>query len=261
MTQAVSPAIRVEAAPLKALRGVRHGFFGRWGGESSGIYADNNCGFGSKDDAVQVERNRARCIATLGLATLVTVHQRHTPDVVVVREPWNREAAPVADALVTDRPGLALGILTADCAPVLFADETAGVVAAAHAGWRGAFDGVVEATVAAMAALGANRAHIAAAVGPCIGQPSYEVGDDFRTRFIARDAGYERYFISGRPGHAQFDLPEFVANRLRAARVGSVAVLGRDTCAEDQHFFSYRRSVLRQEPDYGRQISVIGRAG
>jgi YfiH family protein len=250
----------IEAGELKRAR-VRHGFFGRRGGESSGLYAGNNCGFGSADDPARVAKNRSTCVAALGLSRLVTVHQRHTPTVVTVEAPWDHAHAPVADALVTKMPDIGLGILTADCAPVLFADAEAGVIAAAHAGWRGAFDGVLEATVAAMTAQGARSPRMVAVVGPCIGAASYEVGPEFIARFIARDASSTHYFSATKPnGHAQFDLPRFVADRLRAAGVGTVVDVARDTCAEEDWFFSYRRSTLKGEPDYGREISVIGLA-
>ncbi|MBX7200802.1 MAG: peptidoglycan editing factor PgeF [Rhodospirillaceae bacterium] len=249
------------ALEISALRlsGVRHGFFGRAGGRSHGIYTSNNFGFGSGDDRETVAANRAACAARLGLPGFVTVLQRHTPKVERVTAPWPAEAAPVADAMVTNVRGVGLGILTADCAPILFADAHAGVIGAAHAGWRGAFDGVIEATVAAMTALGAQRADIAAAVGPCIGQTSYEVGPEFVARFVERDRNFTRYFANPKPsGHRDFDLAGFVGDALRAANVGTVVLSGRDTCAEEDTYFSYRRTTLRKEPDYGRQISVIG---
>jgi YfiH family protein len=247
-----------KVSALSALADVRHAFFTRTGGASVGLYGSNNCAFGSDDDRANVAKNRAACQAQLGASALVTVKQRHTADVVVVDQPWSWDDAPVADALVTARPGIAVGILTADCTPVLLADATAGVVAAAHAGWRGAFDGVLENTVGAMTKLGAERARIIAAVGPCIGQASYEVGPEFVARFIERDLDYGRYFTAPKSnGHVHFDLPRFAADRLRAADVGTVVVEGSDTCARDSFFFSYRRSVLRGEPDYGRQLSAI----
>ncbi len=245
--------------PALGRPGIRHGFFGRAGGRSHGIYTSNNCGFGSGDDRETVAANRAACAARLGLPGFVTVHQRHTPKVERVTAPWSADAAPVADAMVTNVQGIGLGILTADCAPVLFADTKAGVIGAAHAGWRGAFDGVIEATVAAMTALGARRGDIAAAVGPCIGRTSYEVGPEFVARFVERDPADTRYFTNPKPsGHCNFDLAAFVGDALRAAQVGTVILSGRDTCAEEDTYFSYRRTTLRKEPDYGRQISVIG---
>lgn len=250
--------IKVEA--LSAVPGVSHGFFTRQGGGSAGIYASNNCAFGSQDTAEIVARNRADCAALLGTAAenLVTVKQRHTPDVVTVDAPWRWHDAPVADALVTDRPGIAVGILTADCTPILFADGKAGVVAAAHAGWKGAFDGVVAATVSAMTNLGAQADRIVAVLGPAIGRGSYEVGPEFLARFRERDPGYVRYFDPPKAnGHTQFDLAAFVRDQLKNAGVVQIHGGTWDTCAEEDQFFSYRRSVLRKEPDYGRQLSAI----
>ncbi len=250
----------LEIASLRDMPGLRHGFFGRAGGRSQGIYTSNNCGFGSSDARETVAANRAACAARLGLPGLVTVNQRHTPKVEVVTAPWPAETAPIADAMVTNVPGIGLGILTADCAPVLFADAKAGVVGAAHAGWRGAFEGVIEATVTAMVGLGAARGNIVAAVGPCIGQASYEVGPEFVARFLERDAAFGRYFANPKDnGHRDFDLAGFVADAATAAGVDAVIVTGRDTCADEATYFSYRRTTLKKEPDYGRQISVIGR--
>jgi len=252
------PAEPVRVDVLEGLPGIRHAFFTRNGGQSKGLYGSNNCAFGAEDDRAAVARNRDACAQALGASALVTVKQRHTADVVTVDRPWTWDDAPVADALVTIQRGIAIGILTADCTPVLLADRNAGVVAAAHAGWRGAFDGVLEKTVAAMTALGAEPGRIAAAVGPCIAQASYEVGPEFVARFVARDPAFQRYFTAPKDNaHCHFDLPAFAADRLRAANVGAVAVEGSDTCAEDSLFFSYRRSVLRGEPDYGRQLSAI----
>ncbi len=248
--------VRTEA--LAALAGVRHGFFTRNGGTSTGLYGSNNCAFGSDDSREVVAANRSACAQKLDASTLVTVKQRHTSDVLIVKTPFAWDDAPDADALVTARRGIALGILTADCVPVLLADSTASVIGAAHAGWRGAFDGILGNTVLAMTKLGAERARIVAAVGPCIGQTSYEVGPEFLARFTARDAGFARYFTPAKAnGHVHFDIAAFAADRLREAGVGTVIALGRDTCAEDAMFFSYRRSVLRNEPDYGRQLSAI----
>jgi YfiH family protein len=253
----VSDVLKIPA--LGALNGIRHGFFTRNGGESQGLYTSNNCAYGANDVRETVTRNRARCAAELGLSSLITAYQRHTADVVTVTEPWTPEAAPVADGMVTRIPGIGLGILTADCGPVLFADAQAGVVGAAHAGWRGAFDGVVQNTVAAMRALGAKPASIVAALGPCIAQASYEVGAEFVANFVARDPAYASYFTEPKSnGRSHFDLPAFVAAQLRAAGVGTVVINGSDTCATDHLFFSFRRSTLNKEPDYGRQISVIG---
>lgn len=262
MNQLTSARDIVCVDALSALYGLRHGFFTRNGGTSAGLYGSNNCAFGSDDDKAMVAQNRAACAARLGAASLVTVYQRHTTDVVTVDEPWTWDKAPVADALVTKRRDIAIGILTADCTPVLLADETAGVIAAAHAGWRGAFEGVLANTVAAMTKLGAVPARIVAAVGPCIGQASYEVGPEFVARFAERDPAFARYFTAPKAnGHSHFDLPRFAADALRAAQVGVVAVQGSDTCADDGMFFSYRRAVLRGEPDYGRQLSAISLTG
>jgi YfiH family protein len=249
----------LEIPTLRGLSGVRHGFFGRGGGHSQGIYAGNNCGYGAGDDKDIVAANRAGCAARLGLTNLITVYQRHTPQVLTVTAPWSDDTPPTADAMVTVTPNIGLAIQTADCAPVLFADANAGVVGGAHAGWRGAFDGVIEATVAAMTALGAKRSNIVAAVGPCIGQKSYEVGPEFVARFIERDQTNARYFANPKTnGHHDFDLAGFVADTVRAAGVDAVTVAGLDTCAEEAAYFSYRRMTLRGEPAYGRQISVIG---
>ncbi len=248
----------VEVTRAPVLESVPHGFFGRRGGVSTGVIAGLNAGLGASDDDAAVTENRHRAAdAIVPGAELVTPYQVHSSDAVIVREPWALPDRPRADALVTDRPGLLLGVVTADCAPVLLADEEAGVVAAAHAGWRGAHDGVIAATVAAMEQLGAIPARIRAAIGPCIAQASYEVDDGFRTGF-GPDA--DRYFISGKPGHSQFDLESYVASRLAECGVGTVEPLGLDTYAEESRFFSYRRSTHRGERTYGRQISLIGLA-
>ena len=249
----------IRADALAGLRGVAHGFFTREGGRSGGIYASLNCGFGSGDDRAAVAANRAIAAEALGLGAedLRTVYQVHGREVVKPEGPWSPTAPPKADALVTDRPGLGLAILTADCAPVLLADPSAGVVGAAHAGWRGALDGVLQATVEAMAALGAAPARMLAAVGPCIAQGSYEVGAEFPAPFLAQDPGHARFFAPGRAGRHQFDLTGYAAAMLRAAGVGTVQRLDLDTCADDRRFFSYRRATHRGERDYGRQISAI----
>jgi YfiH family protein len=244
---------------LSALSGIAHGFFTRHGGVSQGGYASLNCGLGSKDDPDAVRENRTRVAAALTARSLLTAHQVHSATAVVVDKAWSTEARPRADAIVTATPGLALGVLTADCAPVLFADGEAGVVAAAHAGWRGAIGGVLEATLAAMGQLGARTANIAAAVGPCIGQPAYEVGWDFEQEFLKRDPHSGQFFArpngdSGSRPH--FDLAGYVAQRLSRAGI-AVAGLAPCTYAQEEHFFSYRRSQARKEPDYGRQISAI----
>jgi YfiH family protein len=249
----------VEVILATALDGVAHGFLGRRGGVSSGIHAGLNVGIGSADDARTVARNRTLALdAVRPGATLTTVYQVHSSDCVTVLAPFGEGLRPHADALVTDRPGLALGVLTADCAPVLFADVQAGVVGAAHAGWKGAFGGVTDATVAAMEALGACRDRIAAAIGPCIARASYEVDAAFRTRFRDADPENERFFVEGvRAGHAQFDLEGYVAHRLAIAGVGRIEALGLDTYADADRFFSFRRATHREEADYGRQISII----
>ncbi len=239
--------------------GVRHGFFSRQGGVSQGLFASLNCGLGSADTAEAVRENRSRALRQLDLAveSLLTCYQVHSPTAVTVTEPWPDSARPHADALVTDRRGLALGVVTADCAPLLFADATAGVVGAAHAGWKGALAGVVESTVAAMEALGARRGRIAAAVGPCIGWNSYEVGPEFPRPFLAQAAGNARFFKPGQGDRLLFDLKAYVAWRLAEAGVGTLAVDPADTWADEQRFFSYRRSTQRREPDYGRLLSAI----
>ncbi len=240
-----------------ALAAVPHGFLGRVGGVSTGAFATLNTGPGSDDDAVAVATNRDRARdAVLPGAVLLSPYQVHGAAVVTVTQAWTER--PRADALVTDRPGLALGILTADCAPVLFADRAAGVVGAAHAGWKGALAGVTDATLAAMEALGADRARVVAAVGPCIAQASYEVDDAFARRFCEDDPANERFFVEARPGHPRFDLPGYVAARLAAAGVARVELTGHDTYADEARFFSYRRATHRGERDNGRQISIIG---
>ncbi|MEM7169347.1 MAG: peptidoglycan editing factor PgeF [Pseudomonadota bacterium] len=239
---------------------ISHGFFTRQGGVSEGLYGSLNCGFGSDDQAHNVAENRARIAADLGLASeyLLTVYQVHSPDVVEVTEPWRREEAPQADAMVTRTPGLALGILTADCVPVLFADGEAGVVGAAHAGWKGALDGVVEATIGAMESLGAMRKRVVAAIGPSIEQTSYEVGPEFPAPFLDQDVSHERFFErSPRDGHFQFDIKGYVESCLRRSGVSEIEVRPEDTYAEEGCFFSYRRSCHKKEPDYGRGLSAI----
>ncbi|QGP79746.1 peptidoglycan editing factor PgeF [Sphingobium sp. CAP-1] len=248
----------IELLRARGLEGVQHGFAGRRGGVSTGVHAGLNVGLGSADERAAVLRNRdlARD-ALLPGAPLVTVHQVHSPDVVTVTAPIADSARPPADAMVTDQPGLVLGILTADCVPVLFADAAAGVVGAAHAGWKGAIGGVTDRTIAAMVALGASADRIACAIGPCIGRASYEVTDDFAARFEEEDGANERFFTPGRPGHCQFDIAAYVAARLAAAGIGRIALLDEDTYSQPDRFYSYRRSCHRGESDYGRQISMI----
>ncbi|HEX4694352.1 peptidoglycan editing factor PgeF [Sphingomonas sp.] len=250
----------VEVNRARALNDVPHGFLGRRGGVSTGVMAGLDLGRrGRVEIGPQLAENRRRAIeAVLPGATLVTLYQIHSADCVSVAEPWADALRPHADAVVTDQPGLALGILTADCAPVLLADREAGVVGAAHAGWKGALGGVTDATLVAMETLGARRDRIAAAIGPCIARASYEVDAAFERRFIGDDAANERFFALGRAGHAQFDLEAYVAHRLASAGVRTVEAMGLDTYALDDRFYSYRRATHRGEPDYGRQISIIG---
>ena len=237
---------------------VPHGFLGRRGGVSTGLVAGLNVGSGSSDDPLAIEENRRRAAAAvLPDARLVTVYQIHSAECVIAA-PWELAERPHADALVTDRPGVALGILTADCAPVLLADAEAGVVGAAHAGWKGALAGITDSTIAAMERLGARRDRITTAVGPCIARTSYEVDDGFAKRFEEADPANERFFGAGRPGHLQFDLEGYVAARLAGAGITRVDALGLDTYGDDQRFYSFRRATHRGEPDYGRQISLIG---
>jgi polyphenol oxidase len=243
--------------------GIRHGFFTREGGVSGGIFASLNCGYGSADESGNVSENRGRAMDALGVARdrLVTCYQFHSAEVVVVEAVWTLEDRPRADAMVTRRPGIALGILTADCAPVLFADAEAGVIGAAHAGWRGALTGVLDATVQAMVELGAAPQRISAGVGPCIGRASYEVGPEFPTRFLAESPDNAGFFAAApRAGHFHFDLAGYVAMKLQRLGLARLERSGGDTAAEAERFFSYRRSCLRQEPDYGRELSAIALA-
>ncbi|WP_303762156.1 peptidoglycan editing factor PgeF [Sphingobium yanoikuyae] len=248
----------IELLRAPALGDVPHGFAGRQGGVSTGVCAGLNVGLGSEDDRLAILRNRdlARD-ALLPGATLVTVRQVHSPDVVTVTAPIAEDERPEADAMVTRTPGLILGILTADCVPVLFADREAGVIGAAHAGWKGAISGVTDRTITAMEMLGATRAGIACAIGPCIGRASYEVTLDFAERFERDDADNARFFSAGRAGHCQFDIAAYVASRLQAAGIGRISLLDEDTYSQADRFFSYRRSCHAQESDYGRQISMI----
>jgi hypothetical protein len=258
-------AAMLTIGPLNDLPRVRHAFFSREGGVSGGIYESLNCGPGSNDDPAAVRENRRRAMARFELPpeALATLDQVHSPDVVEVREPWEIGQGPRADGLVTTRPNVALGVLAADCAPVLLADAAAGVVGACHSGWRGALGGVLEATVAAMAALGAEPARIVAGIGPCIAQRSYEVGPEFAQPFLEQDPGNAKFFApSASPrgqaaGKRHFDLKGYVARRLTGAGVGAVQVLPCDTCAEPARFFSYRRATHAGEPDYGRLLSAI----
>ncbi len=256
ISRPVSPLVSplLDAAP-----GIRHAFFTREGGVSEGIYDSLNGGIGSADNQAHVTENRARMAAALGVAPshLLTAYQVHSPDVAVAEAPWSQEARPKADAIVTRVPGLAIGVTTADCGPILFADPAAHVIGAAHAGWRGAFTGVLEATLAAMEKLGAAREQIVVAIGPLIRQRSYEVGEEFVGRFGRADSENARFFAPAeRTGHAMFDLAGYI--RLRLERAGVAAIDDPDICTyEDERFFSYRRSVHRAEPDYGRQIHAL----
>ena len=249
----------VEVIRAEALASLPHGFLGRRGGVSTGIHAGLNVGLGSDDDRDAIFENRRRVVeAVKPGATLATVHQVHSA-IAVVAEAFPDDARPHADALVTDRPDLLIGVLTADCVPILFADAQGGVIGAAHAGWKGAIGGVVAATVEAMEGLGADRSRISAAIGPCIGRASYEVDDAFLSRFCADDPANERFFLAGRrDGHHQFDIKAYVVARLAAAGVPRIEALDLDTYADADRFFSYRRATHLGEPGYGREISVIG---
>jgi polyphenol oxidase len=240
---------------------LRHGFFTRLGGHSTGMFSSLNCGMGSGDDKQVVAKNRAVVAEALGVVDgdhLLSAWQVHSAAVATVGAPWGGAERPRVDAMVTATPGLAIGILTADCSPVLFADENAGVIGAAHAGWKGALGGITGATLDAMVALGARRSNIVAVLGPTISQAAYEVGPEFPRQFLDADSGNARYFVpSPRKGHAMFDLPAYLANRLRMEGAGMVVDLGHCTFSDEKHFFSYRRTTHRAEKDYGRQISAI----
>jgi YfiH family protein len=252
----------VEVIRAIALGDMPHGFLGRRGGVSTGALSGLNVGFGSNDERAAIERNRALAIsALLPGAELATVHQVHSAEAVHVDRPWPQDQRPHADAMVTDRPNVLLGILTADCAPVLFADRRAVVIGAAHAGWRGALAGVTDSTIAAMERLGAKRETIHAAVGPCITQQSYEVDEAFRARFVASDAGNDRFFAAGAAGKPRFDLEAYVVHRLVAAGIDEVEALNLDTYTAPDRFYSYRRATHAGEADYGRQLSAIALPG
>jgi purine-nucleoside/S-methyl-5'-thioadenosine phosphorylase / adenosine deaminase len=250
----------LRSAALGADGGVRHGFFTRLGGVSVGPFASLNCGFGSGDSPHRVMRNRAIALDCLGLPAdrLVTARQVHGTAVVTVARPWRREEAPRADGLVTATPGIALGVLAADCAPILFHEPIAKVIGAGHAGWRGALAGITEAVVAQMTALGAERHRILAAIGPCIAQRSYEVGPEFPQPFLADNHEAAGHFIGApRDGHLLFDLGGYLADRITRSGIATVEVIAHDTAAEDAHFFSYRRSCLRGERCFGLGLSAI----
>jgi YfiH family protein len=249
----------LESPLLSAIPGLRHGFFSREGGVSEGIYAGLNGGIGSNDNPAHVAENRRRMAAEMHVPPehLLTAFQLHSPDVAVASSPWDAATRPKADAIVTRAQGLAIGITAADCGPVLLADPKARVIGAAHAGWKGALTGIIEATVATMEKLGAERANIVAAIGPLIRQPSYEVGSEFVERFLEADAENAVHFLpAAREGHAMFDLAAFIRKRLENAGVLLIDDSGIDTYA-DERFFSYRRSVHRKEPDYGRHVHAI----
>jgi YfiH family protein len=244
-----------------ALEDIAHGFFGRRGGVSAGELASLNCGLGSGDDPALIAENRRRVAdAVLPGGALTGLYQVHGNRCVIVDEATDLAARPEADAIATRTPGILLGILTADCVPVLFADREAGVIGAAHAGWKGAISGVTDAALDAMESLGANRANIAVAIGPCIARASYEVDENFVQRFVVDDPANERFFAAGKPGHAMFDIAAYVAARLAAAGVTRIAIGGQDTYAEADDYFSYRRACHKSENSYGRQLSVIGLA-
>jgi polyphenol oxidase len=243
---------------LDDAKGVAHAFCGRKGGVSSGVFASLNCGPGSGDDLARVAENRTRALKTVSARDLVTLYQIHSAEAVIADAPWTRETAPRADGMATNVPGLALGILTADCAPVLFADPDARVIGAAHAGWKGAFGGVIEATVERMLSLGARREKILACVGPSITQENYEVGPEFFDRFVEADADDQEFFDpSGKPGHWRFDLVGYVLKRIANAGVTRDDDLDRCTYALEQDLFSFRRATHRGETDYGRNLSLI----
>jgi polyphenol oxidase len=249
----------IEVITAKSLDGVPHGFLGRKGGVSDGIYASLNIALGSKDarDAV-IENRRRAAEAVLPNAGLARVYQIHSADVVTITQANNQDDPPKGDAMVTNTPSVLLGISTADCVPVLFADRQAGVVGAAHSGWKGAIGGVNEATLTAMEALGADRGRTICAIGPCIAQKSYEVDDVFFRRFAEHDSANERFFGAGKDGHHQFDIEGYVASRLAAAGISRIECLGQDTYSQPERFFSYRRTCHLGESDYGTQISLIG---
>jgi polyphenol oxidase len=253
----------LQAPTLSKLANIRHGFFTRAGGVSQGIYASLNGGVGSNDAPGKVTENRARMAAMLGVTPdrLLTPYQIHSPEVVTADEPWSLEKRPRADAVVTRTPSMAIGVSTADCGPLLFADGQAGVIGAAHAGWRGAFAGVIEATVLAMEKLGADRSRITAALGPTISQMNYEVGPEFIERFVAADAANAHFFTaSDRAGRALFDLNGYIAARIQRAGILKYEDLGLCTYAEPERFYSFRRSTHRNETDYGRHINAIALA-
>jgi YfiH family protein len=256
----VTEEILRAAIRAPVLDGAAHAFFTRRGGVSQGVYATLNGGVGSSDDPVAVAENRARMARALGVApeNFLVPYQIHSADALAVSAPWPEGERPHCDGLVTATPGLALGVTGADCGVLLFADKSAGVIGAAHSGWKGALTGMVEALVAAMEALGARRANIAAALGPTIAQQSYEVGPEFFARFEAEDASFAHFFApSGKPDHFLFDLPGVIEMRAGRARIGTFENLRLDTYADEERFYSYRRKTHRGEPDYGRLVAAI----
>lgn len=248
-------------SPLDNIPWVRHGFFTRLGGYSDGIYGSLNCGLGSGDDPAHIRANRSAVAKSLGVApeNFMTVHQVHSAKALIVNEAsWPEGKAPEGDAMVTEKPGIAIAVLTADCAPVLFADRKKKIIGAAHAGWRGAFSGVLEATIHQMVARGSKLEDISAAIGPCIGPQSYEVSESFRTPFLEQDAAHAEFFRAAqKTGHLIFDLPGYVAGRLSKAGITQIHDTRQDTLPDEETFFSYRRTCQRGEKDYGRQASVI----
>ena len=255
--------MKILAPSLAALPGIRHAFFTRQGGVSTGLYASLNGGMGSNDDPAAVAENRARMAGAVGVAPdrLLACWQVHSADAVLGTEPWTRETAPKADAIVTATPGIGAAVSIADCGPVLFADPDARVVAAAHAGWKGAIGGVLAATLDLMEQQGARRENVRAVIGPLIRQASYEVGEDFVARFLAEDKAFARFFApADRPHHALFDLPGFIRLRLTQAGVRHVEDLGLDTYPDEARFYSFCRATHRREADYGRLIAAIALA-
>ncbi len=250
----------IEAPALSRISGIRHAFFTRSGGTSDSIYQSLNTGLGSRDNRDRVLKNRGKVCGALEIRddALATPHQIHSAKAVTVETVWEPGKGPKADAVVTDRPGIALGVSTADCGPVLFADREANVIGAAHAGWRGAHDGILEATIDAMEELGSERSAVTAVLGPTISAAAYEVGPEFKQRFVKSHSDNARYFTpSSRPDHAMFDLPAYIVARLKDIGVGVIADLGLCTYSDDARFFSYRRSTHHKEPDYGRLMSAI----
>jgi purine-nucleoside/S-methyl-5'-thioadenosine phosphorylase / adenosine deaminase len=250
----------IEAGLLNEIAGIAHGFFTREGGASTGLFSSLNCGFGSGDELETVARNRALVADAIGVEPerLLTLYQEHSPKVITVSQPWRRESAPLADAMVTREPGIALGALTADCAPVIFADSARQIVGIAHAGWKGALSGVTDATVSAMEDLGADRASIVAAIGPAISSAAYEVGPEFYRRFLEADAANEAFFRPApKPQHWLFDLPGYLVERLRRNGIGAAHDLALCTYHDERRFFSYRRATHRNQSHYGRLISAI----